>query len=314
MTRGSIICMLVAASMLWACKPDFIELDLSKSAVTLISPTDNLQTSTLTHTFWWYEVEGAMGYELQVVSPSFTSPATLVLDSTTISDQYTLALSPGEYEWQVRAYNASSTTAFTTYALTIDSTTNIAAQVMVLTAPANNLVANEMSMTFRWDTLYNADDYRFELATPDFNGTQVISPLTITGDSTVHVFTAEGTYEWRVRGQNQFSSTAYTTHALEIDTTRPNTPVLVAPANNALYPDTSNTLFWDRGVVTGSTIMDSLYIYADTNMTTLVQGVYTSNTSYTDSLGPGAFYWRVISIDAANNRSDYSALRKFTIQ
>ena len=315
MSKGSIICLLLFTVLAWTCKPDFIEVDLSKTTVVLRAPSDNLQTSTFTHTFWWYEVEGATGYEIQVVSPSFANLATLLLDSNTISDQYTLTLTPGSYEWQVRAYNGSSTTPFTTFTLGIDSSPDLASQFMVLTSPVNNWVTNQMTVTFKWDTLSNADDYRFEIYTPDFNGTVELAPQTETGDSTSHTFSQEGIFQWRVRGQNDFSNTPYTTYLLEIDTTAPNVPSLSLPLNNQNLTDSINTWNWDRGVVTGSSIMDSLFFYSDTNMVNLILDVYTANTSYADSIGgPGDYYWRVLSIDAASNRSAYSVLRKFTIQ
>jgi len=78
--------------------------------------------------------------------------------------------------------------------------------------------------------------------------------------------------------------------------------------------DTINTLFWNRGTETGSSITDSLYIYNDSLMTNLNTGIYTTGTSYSDSLGVGSYFWRVRSIDAATNKSNYSALNKFTIQ
>ena len=315
MRRDSVILLILCTVLLWACKPDFIEVDLSKSVVTLITPADNLQTTTLTQKFWWYEVEGATGYEIQIISPSIANPATLVLDSITVSDQYTITLAPGSYEWQVRAYNGSSSTPFTIFSLTIDSTPDLASQLIVLISPLNNLITNQLTITFNWDTLYNADDYRFEIATPDFNGTQELAPQTETGGSIIHTFSQEGSFQWRVRGQNAFSNTPYTTYTIEIDTTSPNIPILSSPANNDTLPDsTSISLYWDRGVVTGSVIMDSLYIYDDPGATTILQSIYTANTSYSDSLGSGDFYWRVISIDAASNKSAYSALRKFTIQ
>jgi len=316
MRRGAIICLSLVAVLLWTCKPDFIEIDLNKATVTLNTPTNNLQTTTLTQTFWWDRVEGATWYEIQVVSPTLASPAVLLLDSTTASNQYTLTLTPGNYEWQVRAFNNSSSTDFTFSGFTIDSTPDISSQIIVLTAPVNNLITNDSTITFKWDTLYNADDYRFEIAIPDFNnGTEELAPQAVEIGSITHSFKQEGVFQWRVRGQNAFSNTPYTTFTIEIDTTRPNVPLLVNPAYNEILPDSINpTLFWDRGTVTGSTIMDSLYIYADSSLTNLVRGVFTANTSYSDSLGLGDFYWRVISIDAASNRSGYSPLRKFTIQ
>lgn len=315
MNRGGVLIVLLIAVFCWTCKPDFIEIDLSKSVVTLISPTDTLHTTTLTQTFWWSEVEGATGYEIQIISPTIANPTTLVLDSLTVYDQYTVTLTPGSYEWQVRAYNNSSTTNFTIFSLTIDSTPDIASQIIVLTSPANNLVTNQMAITFRWETLYNADDYRIEIAYPDFNGTLELNPQSVQEDSFPHDFTQEGEFQWRVRGQNAFSNTGYTTYAIEIDTTAPITPILLSPANNDTIPDTVATSFsWDRGAVSGSTIMDSLFLYADTGMVTLLNSFYTSNPSFTDTLVSDVYFWRVRSFDAATNKSGYSVLRKLTVQ
>jgi len=193
----------VTCILIYTCKPDFIEIDLSDKQVVLLSPSDNYQTSTLTQTFWWEYTEGALGYELQIVSPSFANTTQLILNISTDSTRFDYTLNPGSYEWRVRAYNGSSTTAYTTYSIKIDSTGSVSSQVLVLISPVDNIITNQMSHTFKWDTLYNADDYRFEIASPDFNGTVVKTEIS-TGDSATYTFTSEGQYEWRVRGAEQF--------------------------------------------------------------------------------------------------------------
>lgn len=315
--KAKILGLFTLLTLIYTCKLDFVAIDLTDQLPVLLAPQNGYQTSTLTHTFWWEELEGASGYEIQIVSPSFSNIQALVLDSNTTDNVYTFTLSPGSYEWRLRAYNGNSTTAYVAWALTIDNSPDISTQVMVLNSPVNNLATNQLAMNFYWQTIPNADDYRFELYTPDFNGTEVIPAEITINDSTSHLFTAEGDYAWRVRGQNDLSNTPYTTYTFEIDTAAPNIPDLSLPLANDTVPGSSSIDFsWDRGAVTGSSITDSLLIYSDTTFTNLIKGYSTTNTSLNDSItaGAGDYFWGVRSFDAAGNKSDYSLFRKIIIQ
>ena len=46
---------------------DIFEADLSGEVVVIIAPKDGLQTEIQPNTFWWEAVEGAEGYNLQIV-------------------------------------------------------------------------------------------------------------------------------------------------------------------------------------------------------------------------------------------------------
>ncbi|MBI2968491.1 MAG: hypothetical protein HYY40_11865 [Bacteroidetes bacterium] len=310
-----IIFLLSGMLLLWfSCTRDFVVPDLENKTVTVIAPPDSFITTTVTLTFWWDEIRDAEKYNIQIVSPSFSSVQYLLVDSNLATNKFTYTLNPGTYGWRIKGFNSASSTAYTTYFLTIDSTSDLSSQVIVLASPANNYTTKNMNITFRWNTLYNASDYRFEIATPDFNGTQVISPVITTADSAQHTFTSEGNYEWRVRGENTSSVTPYTVYSLDIDTARPNAPVLVSPANNTILTDSVVTFYWDRGTVSGSAIQDTLFVYSDSLMATVAIEAYTSNTSFSDTLSAGKYFWRVRSVDAAGNISPYSNLNKVTIQ
>lgn len=301
----------ICAMFLLSCE-DFFEANLEKESIHILAPANGQETNISTITFWWNEVEGAEGYNLQIVSPTFSNITQLVLDTNITKNKFTCSLLPGTYQWKVNAYNNSSETDYMTYSLTIDSTADLTQQTILLTLPSNYDTTNQTLFAFMWDTLYNADDYRFEIWTPNFSGSNVVSVTLETGSFNYTL--EEGAYEWGVRGQNSSTNTQYSKRTLYVDITNPNTPILLTPASNATLNDTVIDFSWSHGTVTGSSIKDSLFIYTDSLMVNIKLQKYLNATTFSDSLGLGSYFWRVRSIDAAGNYSNYGLLRKFNIQ
>jgi hypothetical protein len=98
---------------------DIFENDLSNSKVELLAPADEIITTELSNIFWWNYMEGALWYELQVVTPQFSNVTSLKLDTTIENNNFQFSLQPGVYQWRVRAFNGSSSTDFSTNSLTI---------------------------------------------------------------------------------------------------------------------------------------------------------------------------------------------------
>lgn len=111
-----IICAILAP----ACD-DIFEKDISDEKVELLAPSDNVSTGELKNIFWWETMDGALWYELQVVTPRFSNIISLKLDTTIEVNHFQISLQPGVYQWRVRALNGSSSTQFTTNTLTITS-------------------------------------------------------------------------------------------------------------------------------------------------------------------------------------------------
>ena len=86
---------------------DVFEKDISEKEVELIAPADSVETTHATLTFVWEERDGATGYRLVVVSPSFDRIELYVLDTLVEGNQYTYTLEPGRYEWGVRPENTA---------------------------------------------------------------------------------------------------------------------------------------------------------------------------------------------------------------
>jgi hypothetical protein len=195
--------------------------------------------------------------------------------------------------------------------LVIDSSANLTSQQVVLLTPTLNYATNNITQVFKWYELYNANDYRFEIRSPDWNGQLVYNPEIIEG-SEISLTLNEGFYEWGVQAQNNSSSSAFTTRKLIIDLTNPVSPTLVSPSNGDTLTATTANFKWKRGINTGSAISDSFYIASDTGFTNIKVNALVADTTYTwTSVQNGTYYWKVKSIDAAGNKSGYSSRFKF---
>jgi hypothetical protein len=290
---------------------DIIEPDLSNDIVILLSPPDGHQTAVSTQTFWWEELEKAQGYNLQVVSPTFDYIERLFVDTNLQVNKYTMTLLPGEYEWRVRAYNNTTSTDYTTYSFSIDSTVDISQEIIQLMYPYDFDTSNLLEKQFSWIPLYNADNYNFQL----YFENQIVYSDDIEYDTlTLNLADGEGRYKWEVRGQNTYSNTIYSSRNMFIDTTSPAKPLLILPENNASLADSIILFSWTSDNSYGSSVTDSFYVYDDENLNSIVIHEKLTQTTYSDSLGPGLYYWKVVSTDAAGNISLPSNTRSLTIE
>lgn len=299
---------LVGGIVLYSCTKDIIEPDLSGKAVVLLSPANGFETTTLTHLFWWEEVKNASSYNLQIVSTSFSSIQSLLLDTNLTTNKFAFTLPPGLFEWRVRAFNSSSKGPYSIFSLQIDSTSSLIGQTVVLNSPTNTLLTKTVTHTFQWDTLYNADEYRLQI----INNTtsQTVVDVTLTTDTARYTL-SEGTYTWKVRAQNSTSVSAYSSRTLTIDITAPVVSVQSFPANKDTISGT-DSLAWIRSA---AAIADTLFIYPDSLVSSLVFKGYVTDQDYTF---PGIinqdYFWRLKSVDAAGNWSTYGTLRKFWVK
>ena len=168
--------MLITVSNLLSSCDDIIEPSISKKLVTLEAPVNQYQSTSYTINFWWDAVDNALTYHLQVVTPTFASPGSLVLDTIVTSNKFSFTLSPGNYQWRVTAENGSSQTAFAgPRNFTIDAS-SIKQQSVLLNSPTNQYLTNQSPVVFQWGSMYGATQYRFEIDTNNFvNESAVVS-------------------------------------------------------------------------------------------------------------------------------------------
>lgn len=300
----------ILLSTLGACNV-FFEERLDEEKLTLLAPADSTISDVFLTTFWWEELEGADFYTLQIVKPTFVSPQQFVLDSAVRGKFFELQLSPGTYQWRVRAENASYTTPFETRTLFIDTVTDISNQIIGLSYPTDNTYLNSTLITLNWMNLGLVDEYRVRVGSPDIASGNFVYDFTWEFDS-VLIELDEGSYQWQVRGQTELSNTIYSSRSFVVDTTKPVKPTLLNPADNSFVSD-SLVLSWNSE---SGILRDSVAVSTDVGFNTLIAiGSSQDKTFELTGLSTGTtYYWKIKSIDKALNVGGFSNTRSFTVQ
>jgi hypothetical protein len=105
--KRSRLCGLLLCLIVFGCE-EVLERSLEGKKVVLQAPANNLSTTDSAHLFYWDEMEGALEYQLQIVTPRFDSIVRLIEDSTMNGVTFDTELEPGTYQWRVRALNNST--------------------------------------------------------------------------------------------------------------------------------------------------------------------------------------------------------------
>jgi hypothetical protein len=301
--------------ILIACTKDFIVKDIKNDTVTIIAPVDNLNTPNNTITFWWDQLDGAEKYNLQIVKPSFDSITQLIIDTNVTINKFIQVLTPGKYQWRIKAINGGGSTAYITRTLIIDSTSNLGLVSVGLSLPINNLVLNNNNVNFSWNSLPNVDYYELKLTNTLTNSITTISNITGTSYSYSFTTTAgiEESFTWQVRA---FNSTTQTTSNLlwtfKIDHKSPFLPSIISPNSYSISVRDTNYLIWNRNSSSADIKYDIVSISSDSLFNSSL-GITTSftttspiriNSIYSYTGTPIPVWWRVSSVDSVGNTSN----------
>lgn len=312
MKRSSWLCGLAVIAA-WGCT-ELEEPQIENDSVEIFVPRDSLRTAIATQLFYWYDVEGAARYELQIVTPSFDRIDQLVLDTNITGNKFEFTLQPGTYEWSVRAYNFTSSTGYTVHTLFIDSTSSLEDQDLVLVRPSDKDTSNKDMKILQWQGLYNADGYDVEIWQPDFSG-QLLDSRSTVSDSAHWRAGGEGNYKWRIQAVNSQSHTPWASRSFFIDTTKPAPPLLQSPPQGQFFNSVPIDFEWKRGFNDGSSLSDTFYLANDSNFIQIRRRIYSQDLEATiDTLSKGIYYWGVRSFDKAGNHGHWSETRQFTLQ
>ena len=306
---------LFSAGLLSACT-DIIEPSVTKQIVTLNAPATGYQTANYTINFWWNTVDHALTYHLQVVTPNFNAPGSLVLDTIVSAYKFSYTLSPGAYQWRVMAENGSTQTAYSAPNSFNIVPGTITTQAVTLNSPANNALTNKSPCTFQWTSLYGATSYEFEIDTNNFaNPNALVSNQTIPGTQLSFTFPKTQTYQWRVKAQNDTAQSQWSAvYQVAFNNTPPTQVTLASPAGATTVP-LPVTLQWNS---VPNAVSYNLYVY-QSNGTTLFNSSFPmslNTTSYSFNLGTSGtnVYWTVTAVDAYGNVSQPPTPIYFTLQ
>jgi hypothetical protein len=293
-----------------------IEPSISKQTVQAEAPADQYQSSSYAINFWWDQVDHALTYHLQVVTPSFAAPGGLVLDTVVKKNTFSFNLNPGNYQWRVMAQNGSSVTAYSPARGFTVLAGSIKQQAVQLISPANNGVTNAGNVTFQWGSLYGATKYQLEIDTNNFaNESAVLYNQAVPGQQVSFTFPKDQVYQWRVRAENDTAQARWSAVSLvTYDHTPPPQVTLSSPADGVTVP-LPVSLQW--GTIP-TAVKYKLYLY-HSDGATLYNSTFPlplNTNSYSFNLGKSGdkVYWAVTALDAAGNESPLSAQRGFVLQ
>jgi len=297
------------ALCLVACQ-DIVEPNLAKTTISALGPSNGVSTTSNAITFWWDPLNGATNYRITAVSPSFSNVTKLVFDTVITGTKFNYSFLPGRYQWRLRAQNGSSYTPYATYNLTIDTTSNLSSQQVLLLSPANNSASNQNKQVFLWTPLALANQYTIEIY--DSTNALIYTKALITSDTSSYSFSKDGKYHWDVKAQNSTSITSSVqTFYFSLNRTIPNPPSLTYPT----YNDTASSpvhLTWTRN--SNNISYDSLAIASDSLFKYPILQTKTITNSYTYSYSAAVgtvYFWKVKSIDNAGNSSSWANWSKF---
>ena len=193
---------------------DFLEDDITDDDITLLTPTTGIISTQNAQQFIWESLEGASGYEIQIVTPSFDSIISFVAKTDLGNQtQFDTTLLAGMYEWKIIGYNSGFEVESSTYQFQImeDTVGSLVGQSVNLIAPDDNLFTNDSTVTFLWQSLPKALTYSIQVADPDFSNSTFIFVDEETMEDNYTATLTEGTYRWRVRAVSYTHLTLPTT-------------------------------------------------------------------------------------------------------
>jgi hypothetical protein len=303
-----ILLLLLVSFSLFSCDEILMEDDISGETLTLVAPSDAIELTSTSLRLSWNAIKNGSQYRVQIARPNFDSPAELIADEVVDTTFYAVQLNVGEYEWRVKGVNSAYETPYTTRKFKIVSNDDFQNNVVSLNSPQDNLVTNIALQNLSWAHVLGSTSYHMRVLT--LNGSSVVFEQEVT-DEFINYSFPEGSFTWQVMASNSSQNTLYTSRNIITDYTAPHTPVPVMPANQSYLNAESVTFTWNRQAAGGSIETDSIYIYSNSNLTSLYyKGQHT--TPYTPSLPRGVYYWYLKSFDAAGNVSQQSTKFSFT--
>lgn len=291
-----------------------LEADLDSETIVLETPIDGFISTDQDIDFRWEDNPYVLNYEFQLVTPSFSTPVSYVIDSITEGTLILATLSPGHYQWRVRGMNNSDSTSYTVNSFVIDSTENLCNNSVQISAPIEGSRTNDSVIVFTWEEMIAADYYKLYVNT----GTAYVQ----VGDEISTTFYeyeipsinkgSDYAIRWKVEGYNEISFTCTPTiNNFTIDLSNPTAPNLTSPINSNSVDSSLVTFKWS---VASDVEQSKIYLYGSDStqlMSTFPKTVNAQEYAFNINSSDSVFHWRVIAVDSAGNESPFSDFGKF---
>lgn len=184
---------------------------------------------------------------------------------------------------------------------------------VTLLSPGNQAQIPTYTVTFLWEQLDDALEYRLQVASPDFDSVSLYHADTVVTAPKFTLSLEPGIYQWRVQARNGSSETMYTTRAFVIYESDLSKQVVVQtdPADQLLTANTALRFGWQT--LFGAT---GYRLQIDTNNFTdpenlLYDGVLESTGHNFTIPKEQVYQWRVRA-ESDTSQSMWSTVRQFT--
>lgn len=235
----------------------------------------------------------------------------LVFKDRMATKEFELELLPNDYYWFVKSFDQAGNVSESSVLNTFTVLEGISTKIVELVSPEDELTTNISTQLFTWNLIENASNYTVQILKN--NGT---NPLVFEFDTSLtqkEISLQDGTYYWQVKAMNAFDETQYSKRTMLVDTQEPTIPELVAPINMHSQIESVVRFEYTRTPKEGSQEIDSLFVYADQSLTTLVLKSEVITNQYQE-FEVGMYYWYLKSYDLAGNESDKSEVNSFSIE
>lgn len=184
---------------------------------------------------------------------------------------------------------------------------DISDDAVALIAPSDSAVLTSSQVQFLWDDLEGADRFQLQIAEPNFIAIERLLEDTLLFNLLYLRNLRPGEYGWRVRGLNDAYMSQWTSFTFRVDSTNDlsgQVPVLITPTNE--FVDSDSTVFFSW-----SPLLDAedyrFEIRLESLEGALLQApIIIEETSHTETLGEGRYFWGVQAQNSDPTFSDFS--------
>ena len=271
-------------------------------APTLISPSNNSANQNFSLNLDWLDIPNVTNYTYQY---STDNTFTAYVENTVTSSNATISNLNlnAQYFWRVKVNVAGNISQWSD--ICNFTTQNILPPTLI--SPSNNSVNQFLTINFDWNTVSNATDYIFQIATDELF-TSFTEYSTSNSNIEISSLNNETQYFWRVKSKISPFYSEWTNIWNFTTKSLPVSPILILPENQAINQNISLTLDWSDV----SNIQNYEVQYSESE----TFGNYiTSNTTSSEKIISGlnyftTYYWRVRTYDGTDY-STWSEIRNF---
>lgn len=183
-----------------------------------------------------------------------------------------------------------------------------------LLAPGNNLTTIQLTQTFWWDWMEGAEAYNMQLVEGTFSSVTKFVLDTTINQNKFSVTLYPGSFQWRVRGENNGGVSDYSTFNFVIDSTLNISSlqvVLSSPTDNFITNNDNVTFVWNSLLNADDYLVE---VHQNTWTGSVAFGPQiTSSTTLSTILPEGTFVWGIQARNATSATSTTFSTRTLTI-